>query len=258
MTKRSLMLGSALGSRLSRKHIEQLYKGGRLQAPTAGAPLFAGSGGQGGPTGVSGGSKGRKGGWVAAKDLKPGDQVRLADGSKAFVTSVKKTEVIEPVYNFTVEGFHTYHVGELGVWVHNTNCGELFDNLDPKSLARELAQAQGLGVKTVTVTGVNDTIRAMANSGERMKWSITEAGDLRLMPKFVGGEEISHTVLSAGGRVRGAGEVDLYLGPGGQVIIDRLSPHSGHFMRNNTESLNKTVVGRGLDAFKNLGFGVLD
>ncbi|MGZ5029302.1 MAG: polymorphic toxin-type HINT domain-containing protein [Methylobacter sp.] len=27
-----------------------------------------------------------------------------------------------PVYNFEVEDFHTYYVGELGVWVHNTNC----------------------------------------------------------------------------------------------------------------------------------------
>lgn len=28
------------------------------------------------------------------------------------------------VYNFTVDGFHTYYVGEAGVWVHNTNCNE--------------------------------------------------------------------------------------------------------------------------------------
>jgi hypothetical protein len=27
------------------------------------------------------------------------------------------------VYNIEVEEFHTYYVGELGVWVHNTNCG---------------------------------------------------------------------------------------------------------------------------------------
>lgn len=28
------------------------------------------------------------------------------------------------VYNFEVEDSHTYYVGELGVWVHNTNCFE--------------------------------------------------------------------------------------------------------------------------------------
>ena len=26
------------------------------------------------------------------------------------------------VYNFEVEGFHTYYVGEAGVWVHNAGC----------------------------------------------------------------------------------------------------------------------------------------
>ena len=29
---------------------------------------------------------------------------------------------ITPVYNFEVEEFHTYYVGDAGVWVHNTNC----------------------------------------------------------------------------------------------------------------------------------------
>jgi hypothetical protein len=28
------------------------------------------------------------------------------------------------VYNFEVENFHTYYVGNLGAWVHNTNCYE--------------------------------------------------------------------------------------------------------------------------------------
>jgi hypothetical protein len=29
------------------------------------------------------------------------------------------------VYNLEIEDFHTYYVGELGVWVHNTNCGDI-------------------------------------------------------------------------------------------------------------------------------------
>lgn len=29
---------------------------------------------------------------------------------------------LETVYNIEVEGFHTYHVGRLGTWVHNANC----------------------------------------------------------------------------------------------------------------------------------------
>lgn len=66
----------------------------------------------------TGGDEGR-GGFVAAGDLKVGQQLRLADGSAAYVTCVTATGVVEPVYNFSVEGWRTYHVGELGVWVHN-------------------------------------------------------------------------------------------------------------------------------------------
>ena len=62
------------------------------------------------------------GGFIAAGDLEVGEQLRLADGSPANVSGVEATGLIEPVYNFTVEGFHTYHVGELGVWVHNDVC----------------------------------------------------------------------------------------------------------------------------------------
>ena len=42
------------------------------------------------------------------------------------MTDVYHTGTRDTVYNFEVEGFHTYHVGELGVWVHNANCGENF------------------------------------------------------------------------------------------------------------------------------------
>jgi len=36
-----------------------------------------------------------------------------------------------PVYNLEVEDFHTYYVGEHGVWIHNENClGLTFDVVD--------------------------------------------------------------------------------------------------------------------------------
>ena len=71
------------------------------------------------------GGEDEQGGFVAAGHLRTGDQLRLADGSAAYVNSVEATGEIEPVYNFSVEGWHTYHVGELGVWVHNTNCADV-------------------------------------------------------------------------------------------------------------------------------------
>lgn len=61
-------------------------------------------------------------GWTAAEFLQPGHRLQLADGSGATVAAVADTGKRQSVFNFEVDGFHTYYVGELGVWVHNTNC----------------------------------------------------------------------------------------------------------------------------------------
>jgi len=73
-------------------------------------------------TGVDG-----NGGFVAAADLKTGDNLRCHDGSDAYVISIARTEDVEPVYNFSVNGFETYHVGKTGIWVHNTCPDNLID-----------------------------------------------------------------------------------------------------------------------------------
>ena len=38
------------------------------------------------------------------------------------------SESLQTVYNIEVEDYHTYYVGHIGVWVHNTNCGEIKSN----------------------------------------------------------------------------------------------------------------------------------
>ena len=35
------------------------------------------------------------------------------------IISQAKLNQKETVYNFEVQDFHTYHIGEYGVWVHN-------------------------------------------------------------------------------------------------------------------------------------------
>jgi Bacterial Ig domain/Pretoxin HINT domain/Bacterial cadherin-like domain len=42
-----------------------------------------------------------------------------------------------PVYNLEVEDFHTYYVGEHGIWVHNQNCGGL--NFEVRNTANAVA-----------------------------------------------------------------------------------------------------------------------
>ncbi len=63
-------------------------------------------------------------GFVNAGKLYIGDKLLDSNGSTLIVED-RKVEIIDKpvkVYNFQVEDFHTYHVGENGVLVHNANC----------------------------------------------------------------------------------------------------------------------------------------
>jgi hypothetical protein len=69
-------------------------------------------------------------GWISAGLLKVGEQVLQRQGTWLKVAAIEAVLEHETVYNFAVDEFHTYFVGELGAWVHNT-CFP-----DAKSLAK--------------------------------------------------------------------------------------------------------------------------
>ena len=58
-------------------------------------------------------------GWVMARDLKPGDQLRALDGI-AEVTSIGN-EPVQPVFNLEVASGQCFFVGERGVLVHDNS-----------------------------------------------------------------------------------------------------------------------------------------
>ena len=60
-------------------------------------------------------------GFVNAGELIVGDELLDVNGNVLLVENfdVELTEEPVTVYNFQVEDFHTYYVGECGVWVHN-------------------------------------------------------------------------------------------------------------------------------------------
>jgi hypothetical protein len=58
-------------------------------------------------------------GWVMARELKPGDQLRTVSGSLS-VTSVK-TETIQPVFNLELAGGDSFFVGTKGVLAHDNS-----------------------------------------------------------------------------------------------------------------------------------------
>lgn len=76
--------------------------------------------------------------WVSAKDLKKGDKVLLSDGKYGIIVSVKidELETSETTYNFEVEDFHTYYVGDTEVCVHNNKCGGDFKKYSSDEIAK--------------------------------------------------------------------------------------------------------------------------
>lgn len=102
-------------------------------------------------------------GFISAKDLQAGDELSLYDGSMATVEHIE-VEILEEsvlVYNFEVDDWHTYFVGNDCVLVHN-DCGSVkYGELD--SLGR--------------ATGVEAVItQDMIGTGSPAKSSIRPAG----------------------------------------------------------------------------------
>ena len=79
-------------------------------------------------------------GWTLARSLRAGDVLVLSNGELVTVEWVQHEILESPikVYNFEVEDFHTYFVGENGVFVHN-GCGDevgFRDMMSPEDAAR--------------------------------------------------------------------------------------------------------------------------
>jgi len=54
-----------------------------------------------------------------------GDKLVSVNGEDLLIEDyhIELTEEPVSVYNFQVEDFHTYFVGDCAVWVHNSECG---------------------------------------------------------------------------------------------------------------------------------------
>ena len=64
-------------------------------------------------------------GWIEAGNLTESDVLLCSNGSycKIDCISIERFDYYIDVYNFEVEQFHTYFVGENSIFVHNAACG---------------------------------------------------------------------------------------------------------------------------------------
>ena len=82
-------------------------------------------------------------GWTNAVDLSVGDAVSTLKSGALKVASIATDADTHTTYNFEVEDFHTYFVGDSALWVHYM-CG---GDGDAKAGIKELTDASGGTVK---------------------------------------------------------------------------------------------------------------
>ena len=71
-------------------------------------------------------------GFAKAKEVGIGSSIVTRAGPGAKVVAVQADVRQTTVYNFTVDEFHTYFVGQDALWAHNQNCSEFVKNLNTR------------------------------------------------------------------------------------------------------------------------------
>lgn len=125
---------------------------------------------------------------------------------------------------------------------------QVFINQLSGRLSEELAVATRLKVKPTKIS--DPEFGTIANSGI-IKWVVSLEQQLFVIPKFIQGQEISHTVLTNGEPVLAAGEADI-AGDDGEYYLLNINNHSGHYQ----PSLNSLEIGK--EAFIASGINILD
>jgi hypothetical protein len=145
-------------------------------------------------------------GWTLARSLRAGDILVLSNGELVTVEWVQHEILESPikVYNFEVEDFHTYFVGENGIFVHN-GCGDNSWNEYQKEHVGEGKNRSELAAEynaAKPVKSTNNTNKVHANSldtglpaegytlrnkdtGEILKYGETTRGKQRYTQKYL-------------------------------------------------------------------------
>ena len=111
-------------------------------------------------------------GFLAAGKLSMGDEIMNASGGSYPVECVELEEKQETVYNFQVEDYHTYYVGENSVLVHN-DCPEGgSETSSPYELEATHSQTSSKKnmnklIEDIKNNGINETIKYVEHNGQK-------------------------------------------------------------------------------------------
>lgn len=110
-----------------------------------------------------------KKGWVRAIDLRAGDILVLQSGEYVVVELIQHEILESPitVYNFEVEDFHTYYVGNSSVLVHN-RCGTVpTKDLTPTHALTNSKNQMNKLINDIRVNGIQETIKYVDFKGTK-------------------------------------------------------------------------------------------
>ncbi|WP_281282207.1 polymorphic toxin-type HINT domain-containing protein, partial [Aliikangiella marina] len=110
--------------------------------------------------------------WLPAGELEVGVFVETLDGFKAEIVGFEVTKEQQIAYNFEVDEFHTYAVGESQVWVHN-ECGSTAKERS-KAKRRASRQAQRKAGIPTSKSGKNSQSK---NGVKQPRHQIKEGAD---------------------------------------------------------------------------------
>ena len=115
-------------------------------------------------------------GWRKASILESGMKLLDKHGkTTATVISQMALDSNETVYNFEVQDFSTYHIGEIGIWVHNARCCDLV----PIIVNGKQANVIGTGGNKIAYAVDADTVIVKLQPGKPLAALKEEAAMLK-------------------------------------------------------------------------------
>ena len=177
-------------------------------------------------------------GFIEAGSLLVGDRLISVNGEDLIVEDycIELTDEPVSVYNFQVEDFHTYFVGDCAVWVHNAECKvsssrreHILEGEGPNDPGH--GPNRGFGNSAFPDTWTDDyaikAVENVANSPNSTWQQSTGPGGGRNAPVTIGGPDVNAPLTTRNGRpvrfvVEGRNhglDVRVIVEPGGEGIV---------------------------------------